>query len=233
MKTNHVLIDYENVQVKSLELLQDDYFRVYIFLGTNNTKLSRDLAVAVQAMGARAQYVELSSSGPNALDFYIAYYLGQLVLQEPLGFFHIISKDKGFDPLVEHLKTRSIRSARSASIDMMPCFAVKTIAEPAVTTTIQPAEETKPAANVPLKPPANKKAVLHADQVQLALHDLVTRKSNKPATLKTLLNTIHARIGKDRPLAEAQAVRDALVQSKYVLVNGLKVTYKLPKTATK
>lgn len=233
MKTNHVLIDYENVQVKSLELLQGEYFRVYIFLGTNNTKLSRDLAVAVQSMGARAKYVELSSSGPNALDFYIAYYLGRLVLQEPLGFFHIISKDKGFDPLVEHLKTQSILSARSTSIDAMPCFVIKPISEAVHTTGLVPAEEAKPAAPVPLIPPADKKAVLHADQIQLALNDLITRQSNKPATLKTLLNTIHARIGKDRSLAEAQAVRDALVLRKYVLVNGLKVSYKLPKMAVK
>jgi PIN domain len=233
LKTNHVLIDYENVQVKSLELLQADYFRVHIFLGTNNTKLSRDLAVAVQSMGARAQYVELSSSGPNALDFYIAYYLGQLVLQEPEGFFHIISKDKGFDPLVEHLKTRSIRSARSASIDTMPCFSVKPIAEAVVIAVPVTAEAVKPVDPIQPKPQIAKKALLHADQVQLALHDLVTRKSNKPATLKTLLNTIHARIGKARPLAEAQAVRDALVKRKYVLVNGLKVTYNLPKTDAK
>lgn len=230
MKTNHVLIDYENVQVKSLELLQGEHFRVYIFLGTNNTKLSRDLAVAVQAMGARAQYVELSSSGPNALDFYIAYYLGQLVLQEPLGFFHIISKDKGFDPLIEHLKTRSILSARSVSIDAMPCFAIKPVAEAVLAIGILQVEEVKSNAPVPPKPHTAKKALLHADQVQLAVDNLVAQKTKRPATLKTLLNAIHSRIGKDRPLAEAQAVRDVLVQRKYVLVNGLKVTYKLPKS---
>jgi hypothetical protein len=233
LKTNHVLIDYENVQVKSLELLQGEHFRVYIFLGTNNTKLNREIVIAMHALGARAQYVELSSTGPNALDFYIAYYLGQLVMQEPSGFFHIISKDKGFDPLVEHLKTRSVLAARSISIDAMPCFVVKPIAETVIATTTPPAKEAQTAAPPLPKAQASKKSVLHADQVQLALHDLVTRKSNKPATLKTLLNTIHARIGKDRPLAEAQTVRDELVLRKYVLVNGLKVTYKLPKTAAK
>jgi PIN domain len=229
LKTNHVLIDYENVQVKSLELLQGEHFRVYVFLGLNNTKLSRDLVVAMQAMGARAQYVELLSRGPNALDFVIAYHLGRLVLQEPLGFFHIISKDKGFDPLVEHLKTQSIRAARSASIEEMPCFAVKPVAEAAVTTGILPAEELKPATPAAPKQPATKKALLHADQVQLSIENLVAQKAKRPATLKTLLNAIHSRIGKDRPLAEAEAVRDVLVQRKYVLVNGLKVTYKLPK----
>ena len=44
----------------------------------------------------------------------------------------------------------------------------------------------------------------------------------------TLLNTIHATIGTERPLAEADAVRNALVARKHVLVSGLKVTYHLP-----
>ena len=228
-----MLIDYENVQVKSLELLQADNFRVYIFLGTNNTKLSRDLAVAVQSMGARAKYVELSSQGPNALDFYIAYYLGQLVLQEPSGFFHIISKDKGFDPLLEHLRTRSVLSSRSASIDTMPCFAVKPSIDPLTLTSIPEAKEVKPVAPIPPNPSANKVAVLQSDQFQLALDNLVAQKAKRPATVKTLLNAIHARIGKNRPSADAQAVREELINRKYVIVNGLKVTYKLPKVAAK
>ncbi len=39
MKTNYVLIDYENVQVQSLALLKGGEFQVRVFLGPNNTKL--------------------------------------------------------------------------------------------------------------------------------------------------------------------------------------------------
>src|SRR3546814_4351612 len=40
--------------------------------------------------------------------------------QESKAFFHIISKDTGFDPLIAHLKSNKIFSCRSASLDGIP-----------------------------------------------------------------------------------------------------------------
>ena len=122
MRTNYVLIDFESVQPKSLSLLTAEHFRVYVFIGPTNAKLPRDVVLSVHAFGGRAEYVELETAGPNALDFHLAYYLGKLTSTDPSGFFHIISKDKGFDPLVLHLKGKDVLSARSESIEEMPCF---------------------------------------------------------------------------------------------------------------
>jgi len=57
---------------------------------------------------ANGSYVQISSRGPSALDFHIAYYIGKLVAVHPDAYFHIISKVKGFDPLVKHLKDQKI-----------------------------------------------------------------------------------------------------------------------------
>ena len=224
MKTNYVLIDYENVQVKSLALLNGDHFRVHVFLGKNNTKLHSELAIAMQALGDRGQYVRLESSGANALDFHIAYYLGRLAVSDPTGHFHIISKDTGFDPLIEHLKAQRVTASRSASIQQMPCFPQPS-ALPVLTTPIQTEISTPP-------PKANLAAKLPLTEVEMrvkvAVADLIAHKSKCPAKMKTLLNSIHNRIGMERPIAEAMAVRDMLVAREYVSVNGLKVTYNLP-----
>lgn len=59
LKTNYVLIDYENVQVKSLSLLKDEYFHVRVFLGPKNSKLPVELVVAMQKLGDRADYNSL------------------------------------------------------------------------------------------------------------------------------------------------------------------------------
>ncbi len=64
---------------------------------------------------------------------------------------------------------------------------------------------------------------------QIALADLQSRETGRPAKQKTLVNTIHAKIGKDLPAAAAQAVFDALVKKKHVIVNGLKASYNLAK----
>lgn len=66
VKINYVLVDYENVQVKSLELLKGEHFRVRVFLGPNNTKLPVDLVLAMQELGERAEYVVLETSGRRA-----------------------------------------------------------------------------------------------------------------------------------------------------------------------
>ena len=120
MKTNYVLIDYENVQPANLSLLAGDHFRVKVFVGANQTRLPVELAVAMQRLGDRAEYVRISGNGSNALDFHIAYYIGRIAEKEPKAFFHIISKDTGFDPLVVHLKSQGIFSSRSASLDGIP-----------------------------------------------------------------------------------------------------------------
>ena len=46
--------------------------------------------------------------------------LGRLAAEDPGGFFHIISKDTGFDPLIAHLKEKRIFCKRSATIDAIP-----------------------------------------------------------------------------------------------------------------
>ena len=120
LRTNYILIDYENVQVKSLDRLQNEQFKVLIFLGPTNTKLPVDLVLSVQRLGDRAQYILLEAPGPNALDFHLAYYMGVLSSSDPTAYFHIISKDTGFDPLIAHLKAKKIFACRSRAIADMP-----------------------------------------------------------------------------------------------------------------
>lgn len=231
MKTNYVLIDYENVHLKSLALLNGDQFRIHVFLGKNNTKIGSELAIAMQKIGDRAEYVMLESSGRNALHFHIAYYLGFLVAADPTAYFHIISKDTGFDPLVEHLKTRKVFAARSASIEGMPCFgSAPVVAEAADGSPTLPAKHSKvaPPAKVNAKSSDGKPSPALEEQIKAVIENLNNRKSARPAKMMTLLNTIHAKIGKQRPLADAETVRDVLVARKHILVSGLKVTYQLP-----
>lgn len=124
MQINYVLIDLENVQPKNLELLAKHPFKVFVFAGMNQTKLPFDLASAMQELGKDAKYIKISGNGPNALDFHIAYYLGEFAVADPHANFHIISKDKGFDPLLAHLKTKGIKVQRSNDLAEIPILRV-------------------------------------------------------------------------------------------------------------
>jgi hypothetical protein len=120
VRTNIVLIDFESVQPSSLAALEHAHFRVIVFVGAAQTRVPIEIAAALQRMGPNAEYVQISGSGKNALDFHICFYIGQLAAQDPTAYFHVISKDGGFDPLIRHLKSRKIFCARSPGIDDIP-----------------------------------------------------------------------------------------------------------------
>ena len=120
MATNYVLIDFENVQPSNLAVLQHHSFKVLVFVGATQTKVPFDLAAAMQALGESVQYVKIAGTGKNALDFHIAYYVGELAAKEPGASFHIISRDTGFDPLIRHLKSKKIRAQRDGDLAEIP-----------------------------------------------------------------------------------------------------------------
>lgn len=217
LKINYVLIDYENVQAKSLALLKGEQFRVRVFLGPNNTKLPVDLVLAMHEFGDRAEYIMLETPGANALDFHIAYYIGVLSTSDPSGFFHIISKDTGFDPLIKHLKSKKILCTRSVSIDEMPCFLPIVTSGSGANSVVVDIKQKNTSARAPVE-----------ELIKVAVSDLIKRKASKPRTPKTLMSTIHAKCGKDIPVADIEAVFDGLVSRGYVKVNGAKVSYELP-----
>ena len=64
-------------------------------------------------------YVKISGTGPNALDFHIAFYIGQFAEKDPGANFYIVSQDAGFDPLLNHLKT--LKFGALGAVQQMAC----------------------------------------------------------------------------------------------------------------
>ena len=120
MKTNYVLIDFESIQPQALETLAEEHFKVMVFVGASQAKISFDVAASLQQLGSNAEYIKISGNGPNALDFHIAYYIGRLAVVDPSAYFHIISKDTGFDPLIKHLRSQKIFAGRVVSVGDIP-----------------------------------------------------------------------------------------------------------------
>lgn len=245
MQTTYVLIDFENVQVKSLALLKGEHFQVKVFLGPKNARLPVDLVLAMHDLGKRADYIMLGVSGANALDFHITYYLGKLSAEDAQGLFYIVSKDTGFDSLIKHLVGKGIHCKRVAAIEQMPGLApaAAVAAEPRKASP-QPKAKTAPAAPKPkarTTTPARRATPVVAavkevvavttkpvaeELVQAAITNLMRRSSSRPATAKTLLGTMRA--NKQIPAGEAEAVLAELVQRGLVKLNGSKVVYSLP-----
>ena len=124
MKTNYILIDYENVQSKNLALLNGHPFKVKVFVGANQSKILFDLAASLQPLGDAVEYIKVSGNGRNALDFHVAFYAGQLAERDPNCYLHIISRDTGFDPLVKHLRSLKIGAKREKDLAEIPLLQI-------------------------------------------------------------------------------------------------------------
>jgi hypothetical protein len=116
LKTDFVLVDFENVQPKNVTLLSTGPYKIKVFVGANQAKIPFEMARALQAFGPDAEYIQIDGHGRNTLDFHIAYYIGRLVVENPGVSLHVISKDTGFDPLIKHLKAQGISCQRAKSL---------------------------------------------------------------------------------------------------------------------
>ncbi len=119
MKNNYILVDFENVSNIDLNSIKEKNFYIKIFIGTNQTKIPVELVLKSQELGGQVEWMQINGSGKNALDFHITFILGRLTQNDPDAFFHIISKDTGFDPLIAYLKTQKIFCKRSDDISLI------------------------------------------------------------------------------------------------------------------
>jgi hypothetical protein len=109
---NHVFVDFENVHEVDHANIGSKAVHLTLLLGSRQTRLDVSLVEKLLEHAASVQLVRLGSGGRNALDFILAYYLGRAVVDDPAGCFHIVSRDAGYDPLIEHLRSKHIRAHR-------------------------------------------------------------------------------------------------------------------------
>lgn len=195
MKTNYVLIDLENVTPEHLEKLKADIFKVYLFIGKSQTKIPVSVAQSMQGFGERGQYVLISGTGPNALDFHIAYYIGRIAEHDPNAYFHIVSQDKGFDPLIEHLKSNHIFADRVEKIENIPLLS------------LDPEE------------------LSHEERINIATRRLLQPNATRPRQRKTLANHLMAMFNKGLSDKEVDEIANALIQKGVIREKDKRITY--------
>lgn len=109
---HYILIDYENVQPDIRPLADDFEIDMTVFVGPRQ-RVNPHTDATIHRMDTRAEIIKVSNAGPNALDFHLAFHLGQLVMSDPTSTFEIISNDKGYDSLVQQLAAKGVQIQRT------------------------------------------------------------------------------------------------------------------------
>ena len=111
-----ILVDYVNIGKIDLSLLDTSY-RAIIFVGArqNTPKASRKPSTAHRF--SRVDFQKIEGVGKNALDFHIAFQLGRTFETAPETQCIVLSKDKGFDPLLAYLNKNGLACQRIAALE--------------------------------------------------------------------------------------------------------------------
>lgn len=219
VNTTYILIDYENVQPSIVGALAQEHTKLIMFVGANQAKINFDVAEAIQRLGDRAQYVKVCGSGANALDFHIAYYIGQLVAQEPGASFQIISKDTGFDPLIAHLKSKKVQVQRLQEVAEAPAVKAAKVAKAPEVAAVKAAEASAVKVAKVAKPTTLK------ERTAFVIENLKKHSAAKPRTVTTLTNSINTLFGKQLSEKELAGLLGELQKQKVIEINDAKITY--------
>jgi hypothetical protein len=112
LPVNHVFVDLENVKVIDPAVIGGKNLMLHLFLGPHQMRLDVEVVEKLLEHAQTVRMVRTVKSGKNTLDFVLAYHLGQAVLADPKGYYHIVSKDVGYDALVDLLKSRHVKVKR-------------------------------------------------------------------------------------------------------------------------
>jgi len=114
-KPRLLLVDFENVQQVEMSGL-DQSFRIIIFVGAGQKSVPIELVTTAQRLGNRIEWQKVTGDGRNALDFFIACHLGRVLDKPHRPECFVLSKDKGFDPLLRYLNANGLKCRRIESL---------------------------------------------------------------------------------------------------------------------
>jgi hypothetical protein len=105
-----IFVDFENF-TKIIDRMKKADAKIIVLVGFQAKKpfnFAKDLLDSVSSV----ELLKVKGTGKNALDFFIAYYLGVYTSRNKELKFTICSNDTGYDPLIKHLSENGISIER-------------------------------------------------------------------------------------------------------------------------
>ena len=114
-----VLVDYENVQPTEFVEVAQAGCHVWFFVGSSQKRVSTDLPDFIARFPSQARFIRMEKPGKNSLDFHICYYLGVAAHEHPDWLYVLMSKDTGYDPLLQHVRHAGMHAQRVVTIPQL------------------------------------------------------------------------------------------------------------------
>ncbi|MDR2717362.1 MAG: hypothetical protein LBB89_04770 [Treponema sp.] len=106
-----IFVDLENVQ-KIDDNIISNHTKIFVMVGKGQEKLAMDLLAEKFNKVDAMELIKVNGIGQNALDFFIAFYLGKCYNELENSEIVICTKDGGYEPLKNHLLDKNINIIR-------------------------------------------------------------------------------------------------------------------------
>jgi hypothetical protein len=209
MTQSVLLVDYENIGKIDLGAIPAGV-RVPFFFGASQKSVPTEFLKAALKLGDRFVPIDIEGQGKNALDFHIAFYLGEYLTRSPETACVILSKDKGFDPLIRHLVRRGFAVRRANSMAEALTSRAPAVAKPG---RAQRAD----------RPGTHEGGSARLEEARRLLAG--TQKPRRPRKRKGLIAMLHSHFSQKVPESELQGLVDELIAQGWLSETNRAITY--------
>ena len=248
----YLLVDFENVRppAEDFARVRGEEYRLWIFHGPHQNKFDADKVMAWQPLGDQVRFVQSAKNGKNALDFHIAFCLGQAYQQDVVAnrvaIYIVVSKDCGFESMFEYISSQGGTVKRASSIPKALTAAKKRKAKVAnATNELSPQDKVKQP-QITDEPKPQKIVKKSSDNATNQAQSLTKSSNNRglldkviaflkahpknlPTKLKALEHHLPSMIGGKTQEEAIKALMADLENEGIVKITGEKVEYTIPK----
>lgn len=197
---HRVFVDFENVPSVDLGEIGGKSIMVTLLLGKAQKRLDVSLVQQIQLHAAQIDLRKMDASGRNALDLALAFHLGQAAAAHPEDCYHIISRDRDFEPLMAHVRSTGVRVFRHDKFSLRAVLGAGRS--------------------------SGRAAPRPADKATITLERLRRSGSGRPTRRSKLLSYVKAQIGEKLADGEAEIIVETLVDRGVVAIDARnRVTY--------
>jgi hypothetical protein len=119
-RINYIYIDFQNVAENDWARVVGKPVMVTLVVGPTQKPFAVQVVKMMLQCEGKVRLVQTKKAGNNAADFVLAELIGEQRKSDPDGYIHIVSKDRGFDALIEHLRDAKGFAALRSSFSDIP-----------------------------------------------------------------------------------------------------------------
>jgi hypothetical protein len=203
-----IFIDFENLQKIDINKI-DTKTKIIVMVGLDQENKAIEFISKIIKKVSSIEVIKINGRGKNAMDFFIAFYLGKYYTDIKDSKIIISSKDKGYDPLIKHL------DGYGMSIEKINVDNIVEIIEPKI-------KETK----THIKKQDNKKNEDENNTIISYLQKQTkSQKSKRPQKLVTLENYLYTHFAQKISMEKIKKSINFMKENNYINILNNKIKY--------